>query len=265
MLATLADLLQQLRDAAPAIALLVLTEGLLSVDNILSVAALASRLPETERRKALQLGLLGAYVFRALALLLAAWIVRSHVMLLLGAVYLIHLATVHFGEHDAETNTSPRAQRNFWRTVIAIQFLDLSLSLDNVVVAIGIAPDQMWIIYAGVFLGLLTLWLFASASLRLIERHPILKHAAFLLVGLVGLTLLLEVTWHVNVTRWEKFAGSAIVIAACLAYARFEKVRKICRPVFAILVKPLRLYNRSIDAVLRLLRSSPKQTTPDQR
>ena len=44
----ISDLLPQLREAAPIIGALIIIEGLLSVDNILAIAALASQLPEKE-------------------------------------------------------------------------------------------------------------------------------------------------------------------------------------------------------------------------
>ena len=260
-----ADFLQQARDAAPAIALLVLMEGLLSVDNILAVASLASNLPEVERKKALRLGLLGAYVFRGVALLFATFIVQSQVMMILGAAYLIHLMAEHFCESDAGENAEQPRPHTFWGTVAAIQLLDLSLSLDNVIVAVGVAPGQLWIVYTGVVIGLVTLWLFATLSLRLIEKHPVLKHAAFLLIGLVGVMLLVEVTAHIEIARWQKFTSSVLIITACLAYARSAKLQRICRPAFAVAMIPLRLYARVIGGVLGATGSLLKKILPKSR
>jgi YkoY family integral membrane protein len=260
MVFVMGDFMHQARDAAPAIALLVLMEGLLSVDNILAVASLASNLPEAQRKKALRLGLLGAYVFRGLALLFATIIVESHTMMILGALYLIHLMAEHFCEAEDGANAELHMPHTFWGTVVAIQFLDLSLSLDNVIVAVGVAPGQIWIVYTGVFIGLLTLWLFATLSLRLIEKHPVLKHAAFLLIGLVGVMLLVEIAAHIEIQRWQKFIGSVAVIAACLGYARSVRGQEICRPVFAVLMLPLRAYAHVVGGALGAVASGVKWT-----
>lgn len=243
------------REATPAIAMLVVMEGLLSVDNILAIASLASELPEDERKKALRLGMVGAYVFRAVALLFASFIVQSHTMLILGAAYLIHLMAEHFSgmRMDGDTETKPAAPRTFWSAVIAIQFLDLSLSLDNVIVAVGVAPGQLWIVYTGVFLGLLTLWLLASVSLRLVQAYPILQHAAFLLIGFVGFSLLIETITHAHMEKLHKFLGSVIIIALCLWYARSVKLQKICHPVFHVLRVPMRIYARIISVILLIV------------
>ncbi len=251
----LQELLIHLREAAPAILLLVVMEGLLSVDNILAIASLASELPERERKTALRLGMAGAYVYRALALLFATYIVQSHTMLILGAAYLIHLMAEHFSglKMEGDTETKPATPRTFWGAVIAIQFLDLSLSLDNVIVAVGVAPGQLWIVYTGVFLGLLTLWLVATVSLRLVQKYPVLQHAAFLLIGFVGMALLVESITHVHLEKLHKFLGSVIIIALCLWYERSEALQKRCRPVFHILRMPMKFYARIISSILLIV------------
>jgi len=238
------DFLLQLRDAAPAILLLIVLEGLLSVDNMLAIASLASCLPEDRRKAALRVGLIGAYVFRALALVGAAFIAQHRVFLVLGSCYLLHLAADHFSgvseRHD--DGATKRKPRTFWRTVVAIQFLDLSLSLDNVVVAVGVAPGQMWVVYTGVFLGLLTLWLFATLSLKLVQAYPVLTHAAFLLIAYVGILLLLEAGFDWHVPRGVKFVGSAIIIGLSLLYERCPPLQKICEPAFRVLRVPMGWY-----------------------
>ena len=55
------------------IGLLVLLEGLLSADNALVLAILVLALPRDQQRKALRYGILGAFVFRALATFFAAY------------------------------------------------------------------------------------------------------------------------------------------------------------------------------------------------
>ena len=102
-----ADILPQLHDAAPIIVSLIIIEGLLSVDNMLAIAALASNLPESQKRTALRLGLIGAYVFRAVALLFVSFIISNPWLKILGAAYLLHLMAQHFTDLEAETDEDP--------------------------------------------------------------------------------------------------------------------------------------------------------------
>ncbi len=160
---------------------LIVIEGLLSVDNILAIAALAANLPEHQRKLAVRLGLAGAYLYRGLALLFASYILEYEWVKFLGAFYLIHLMAGHFNDLAAETDDDPAThaatQRTFIGTIVSIQLMDLSLSVDNVIAAVAMSP-KFWVVCTGVGLGLLTLWMFATLSLRLVERFPILKHTA---------------------------------------------------------------------------------------
>ena len=250
-LTMLADILPQLREAAPVIISLIIIEGLLSVDNMLAIAALASQLPEHQKRKALRLGLAGAYVFRGIALFFVGFILRNENVQYLGAAYLIYLMAQHFSEAEEEAAHKP-APHTFWATVMTIQFMDLSLSVDNVVAAVAMSP-MPWVVYTGVFLGLLTLWLFSTVSLRLIEAFPILKHTAFLLIGYVGLLLAAQIHWHFDLHPVEKFIGLAVIVALSLWYARSAALQKLCKPVFCFMMVPLKLYAKIAGALITLL------------
>src|SRR5687767_7405033 len=77
------------------VALLVVLEGMLSIDNALVVDLLAKRLPKHEQAKALWYGLAGAFVFRFLAVLLASLLLRWTFAKFLGGAYLVYIAVRH--------------------------------------------------------------------------------------------------------------------------------------------------------------------------
>ncbi len=86
------------------VGLLILLEGLLSIDNALVLGLLAKRLPKEMRARALSYGLIGAFVFRVLAILLAGFLLQWTIAKLLGGGYLIFIALKHLlfqqAEHD---------------------------------------------------------------------------------------------------------------------------------------------------------------------
>ncbi len=86
------------------VGLLILLEGLLSIDNALVLGLLAKRLPKEMRARALSYGLIGAFVFRILAILLAGFLLQWTIAKLLGGGYLIFIALKHLlfqqAEHD---------------------------------------------------------------------------------------------------------------------------------------------------------------------
>jgi YkoY family integral membrane protein len=258
----LAEYLPAIKEALPVIISLIVIEGLLSVDNILAIASLASQLPEKQRKLAVRLGLAGAYLYRGLALLFASYILEYEWVKFLGAFYLIHLMAEHFSDYAAETDDDPQthahAGRTFLGTIVAIQLMDLSLSVDNVIAAVAMS-DKMWVVYTGVGMGLLTLWMFATISLQLVEKFPILKHTAFLLIGYVGVILLIEMTaeyafhQHMHISAFQKFIGLAIIIILSLWYAKNEKLQRACRPVFKVMMAPVKLYAAFAGGVISVI------------
>jgi tellurite resistance protein TerC len=256
------EILLHLREAAPVIFSLIVIEGLLSVDNILAIAALAATLPDHQRKLAIRLGLAGAYLYRGLALYFASSILEYEWVKFLGAFYLIHLMAGHFSDLAAETDEDPAthaaAPRTFAGTIVSIQLMDLSLSVDNVIAAVAMSP-KFWVVCTGVGLGLLTLWMFATLSLRLVERFPVLKHTAFALIGYVGLILLVEMSFeyaldrHLHISAFEKFLGLAAIIAFSLAYARSDRLQKLCAPAFALLMIPVKGYARVSQSVTAVM------------
>jgi YkoY family integral membrane protein len=77
------------------VGLLVLLEGVLSIDNALVLGLLARRLPKHLQAPALTYGLLGAFVFRFIAIATAAYLLHWRVVKLLGGGYLVYIAVKH--------------------------------------------------------------------------------------------------------------------------------------------------------------------------
>lgn len=77
------------------IGLLIVLEGVLSIDNALVLGLLAKRLPKHQQKKALTYGLVGAFVFRLIAIALAAYLLKWWWVKLLGGGYLVFIAVKH--------------------------------------------------------------------------------------------------------------------------------------------------------------------------
>ncbi len=259
---TLFENLPSLQAAAPIVISLIIIEGLLSVDNMLAIAALANQLPGKQKKTALRLGLAGAYLFRIVALFFVGFIMENEWVKWVGAFYLIHLMAEHFrdyaNEHDGNPATKALRIFTFWPTVISIQLMDLSLSVDNVVAAVAMSPD-IRIVCLGVVLGMVTLWLFASVSLKLVEKFPILEHTAFLLIGYVGFILLTEMAAvyffgsHIHISAFEKFIGIVIIMGLSFLYDRKEAVQKIADPLLKIAIIPIKIYATIAGGIIALL------------
>src|SRR2546430_8093226 len=78
------------------VALLVVLEGVLSIDNALVLGLLAKRMPKRLQGRALTYGLVGALIFRMAAIGAASWLLQWTFAKFLGGAYLIYVSVKHF-------------------------------------------------------------------------------------------------------------------------------------------------------------------------
>lgn len=190
---------------------LVIIESLLSVDNAAVLATMVGDLPPDQRKKALRYGIFGAYVFRGLCILFASFLVKFWFLKPLGGLYLLYLAYDHFrvrpaGDDGADGDGAPKEQGwfyrhtlglfgKFWATVALIELMDLAFSIDNVFAVVAFT-DNLILICGGVFIGILAMRLVAQAFVLLMAKYPFLETAAFVVIGVLGLKLLLSLVNH---------------------------------------------------------------------
>src|SRR6478735_1717173 len=123
---------------------LVLLEGLLSADNALVLAVMVKHLPKEQQKKALFYGLLGAYIFRFIAIGVGTFLVQITWIKVLGGAYLLWIAisNLFFKKKDEEGEVQNKGL-SFWRTVLAVEVMDIAFSVDSVLAAFGVS-DQVW-------------------------------------------------------------------------------------------------------------------------
>lgn len=238
---------------------LIYLEGILSIDNAAVLGAMVSHLPREDaipwprylkflrkpvhrvlggqRMAALKVGLLGAYLGRGSMLFLATWVVQNRWLLLLGGLYLVKLAADHLGETPADAREAAmeaagepvsRTAKTFWSVVVAVELADLAFSLDNVVAAVALSRE-FWVIMTGVALGIVTMRFAAGIFVFLIQRHPVLEAAAYLLVLSIGLGLVVEDFFHVRLNDVQRFAVSLGILVLTLWYGRSATFQRIGR------------------------------------
>jgi YkoY family integral membrane protein len=194
----------QLRPFVPAdllvVGVLIIMEGLLSCDNAVVLALRVKHLPPEQRARALRYGIIGAYIFRIIALMLATWIISQWWLKMLGGAYLLWMAVKHLTSRpesplDAGTPTkTPHflGLSPFWSTVLAVELTDIAFSVDSIAAAVALS-SKLWVLIVGGLLGILAMRFAAHGFLTLIHRFPHLEGAAFAAVGVIGLKLLVEV------------------------------------------------------------------------
>ncbi len=212
------------------IALLVLLEGLLSADNALVLAVLVLGLPRHQQRQALRYGILGAFAFRILAILLAVHLLSVSWVKLIGGGYLLYLTWNHFfggGGTEARRAIRPATawlgMSAFWATVVKVELTDIVFAVDSILVAVAMSP-KMWVIITGGVLGIIMMRLVIGQLLRIVRRYPALVDAAFVIIAWVGIKLLVEylnvigvTAFHIN--KWVSFGLIVAIFGVGYLYA----------------------------------------------
>ena len=254
---------------------LIFLEGILSIDNAAIIGALVSPLPDKEdipwpgplkklgrflhpllgkqRTAALRVGLLGAYLGRGAMLFMTSFLIHNSRIKLLGAAYLIHLAFDSLedmsgggGEEDGEGK--PILAKTFWATVLTVELMDLVFSIDNVVAAVSLS-SKIWVVMLGVAIGILTMRYAAGLFSYAVEREPILKQAAYILVLTIGVELVLEQVWHIAFSDMVRFGISISIILLSLAYAHIKPLQKL-RFILVWLAQGIGIVNELVDWLL---------------
>lgn len=202
---------------------LVILEGLLSADNALVLAVMVRHLPEKQRKKALFYGLLGAYVFRFIAIGIGVFLIKLWWVKVFGALYLAYLAFKYFMDKRAgkeeeiveginKTGLLIRLFGTFWGTVIAVEMMDIAFSVDSVLAAFGIS-DQVWVLLLGGMLGVLMMRGIAGVFIKLIDRVPELETSAYVLIIIIAIKMLLGV-FGIHISHYVFFTILLVTFAA---------------------------------------------------
>lgn len=236
-------------NALPVIISLVIMEGLLSVDNAMVIAAMVSHLPDKQRNQALRVGFAGAYIFRAIALFFAATLIAYPWIRLLGAGYLVYLMCKNLGIDGEESSGHKKLESGFWGTIFGIGLVDLAFSIDNVIAAVALSRE-LWVVMAGVFIGIAAMRFVAGFFVNMMKKYPILESIAYLLVGYVGVQLMLEELVHFHVSEVYKFSAIVGIIGAGMLYSWSPLLQRLLRPFVFVLGKLMGFVAKIVDLIL---------------
>lgn len=114
------------------VGLLVVLEGVMSIDNALVLGLLARRLPRHLQSRALTYGLVGAFAFRLIAVGLAAYLLHWRVVKLLGGAYLLWVGGKHFVASGGDTDPDAPALDRQGKPIAVDEATGLPLTIEQV-------------------------------------------------------------------------------------------------------------------------------------
>ncbi len=186
-------------------------EIVLGIDNVVFISVLVAKLDPATAKRARQIGLLLALIFRIGFLFALTWLIGltapvaviygnafswHDIILIAGGLFLIAKATheIH-GEIEAHEE-APRAagavaRQAFVAVTAQIIVIDLVFSIDSIVTAIGMAQD-IRIMIAAVMIAVAVMYFSSGAVSRFITRHPTTKMLALAFLVLIGTALVAD-------------------------------------------------------------------------
>ncbi|KQX45346.1 MULTISPECIES: TerC family protein [unclassified Paenibacillus] len=204
---------------------LVILEGLLSADNALVLAVMVKHLPKEQQKKALFYGLLGAYIFRFIAIGVGTFLVQITWIKVLGGAYLLWIAISNlFFKKKEEEGEVKNKGLSFWRTVLAVEVMDIAFSVDSVLAAFGVS-DKVWVLFLGGIIGVLMMRGVAQVFLKLIDKIPELEKAAFILIIIIGLKMIAG-AFGVHISHVLFFSTLIVIFGGTIVLSLLRKKDK---------------------------------------
>lgn len=227
--------LSSIGQALPELVSIVVAEVLFSLENIVVLEHLASRLPPSQRRKAHKWGLIGALSLRIASIVLMTWAKSVYAIAILGALHMVFgagLWAFGLGHSHPQSLTKPiRQGLPFLKVIMLMELTDLFFSFDNVAVAVSFSK-QLPVSIAGVIIGVLIVRFAWRRLHKLLLDNPRLVDTCQFVAGLLGLQILLKLLFHIPVSPWlDLLIVTVSVVASQLFDARLigMKLRRMVR------------------------------------
>lgn len=191
-----------------ALLTLTLLEIVLGIDNIIFISILVGRLPEAQRQKARQVGLMLAMGMRIALLLAIVWVMGltkplfsilefsfsgRDLILLGGGLFLLAKSTleIHHSLEGSEADKSAGKAATFGAIIAQIAVIDIVFSLDSVITAVGLV-EHVSVMIIAVVVAVLVMLLAAKSIGDFVDAHPTIKMLALSFLILIGFTLVGE-------------------------------------------------------------------------
>lgn len=200
-------------------------EIVLGVDNIIFISIISDKLEPTQQRRARNIGLLLAMVFRVGLLLTITWIMRlkepvftipfikeegqplgiswKDLILLAGGLFLVFKSTLEIHHKlekpDSEEAGNKKVYSSLSSVIVQIVLIDAVFSFDSILTAIGMV-DQVSIMIIAVVISIGIMMIFAGPISSFINKHPSLQMLALSFLIAIGIMLVAE-AFHQEISK----------------------------------------------------------------
>lgn len=194
-----------------ALATLIAMEVVLGIDNLIFIAILTNKLPESQRERARRIGIGAALILRLLLLGTIATIIKltapvvtilgqpfswRDIILIAGGLFLVWKATkeIHHKvdptpNHDVFDTAQPTL--GFTAAIGQILLLDLVFSIDSIITAVGMTPHVPIMVIA-VLVTVAVMLVAATPLANFVNSNPTIVMLALAFLLMIGTVLIAE-------------------------------------------------------------------------
>jgi predicted tellurium resistance membrane protein TerC len=219
-------------------------EVVLGIDNLVFIAILTNKLPESQRDKARRIGIGLALGLRLALLGTIALIVRMtapvftlfgnvfswrDLILLAGGLFLIWKATKEI-HHNTDPDHGPDmfepavSRLGFGAAIGQIVLIDIVFSVDSIITAVGMT-DQIPIMVVAVIITVIIMMFAAGPLANFINQNPTLVMLALGFLLVIGATLVAE-GFGVHVPKAYIYAAMAFSVLVELLNMRARRAHR---------------------------------------
>ncbi|MFC0774578.1 TerC family protein [Terrimonas alba] len=229
-------------------------EIVLGIDNIIFISIVAGKLPKDQQRRARNIGLALAMLFRVGLLLCINWIISlkdpvltlpsipgisenglalsfKDLILIAGGIFLIVKSTLeihHKFQLPATDEKKSRKNLGFGSVIFQIVLVDAIFSFDSILTAVGLV-DNVIIMIIAVIISIGIMMLFAGPVTRIINQHPTLQMLALSFLVVIGVVLIAS-GLHQEVSKSIIYSCLFFSLAVEMLNIRLRKRAEITLP-----------------------------------
>jgi len=203
-------MLELLADPHAWAALVTLTtlEIVLGIDNLVFISVLVARCNPREAKRARQIGLSLALIFRVALLFTLTTLMAMRaplftsfgigiswrdIILIGGGLFLMVKSTreIHNEIEPHRDGSKTIKTLPFYLVVIQLIAIDLVFSIDSIITAIGMAED-IEVMVAAVIIAMIVMYLASAPVSQFVAKHPTTKMLALAFLMLIGVALVAD-------------------------------------------------------------------------
>ncbi|PIB31983.1 TerC family protein [Olleya marilimosa] len=226
-------------DAIFALLTLTFLEIILGIDNIVFISIAANKLPEDQRNKVTNIGLLLAMVQRIILLFFVSFLVGlsepfykvdfswmhlelswQALILFFGGLFLIYKSTSEIREkvespsHD-EDEVKSKPIKSLQQAIVQILIIDFIFSIDSILTAVGMTNGlstnhnhNLILMIIAVVISIIIMIAFANKIRRFIDANPSIQILGLSFLILIGFMLITEAGHLSHTTFFGKTVGA---------------------------------------------------------